>query len=1117
MARRNRRKQQRDQDFEIHVDPSCLSSPMDEKSEISSHEEPVKEVEHPESQTDTINTKAEGETPTHIESEPEKADENTKPEEAEAKAAAIPTNQEDELNNEAATSDEITTTDSLPDTPGSEEEEIEFEEQEPVTDISESPELPPAEAEATEIENEPPKTDETEPAAESIEETQEIREPEFDEGLVETSQQAEPEAEIEPETASHEPEVKVTELTEEVPEEAEVIQEPEAVQEEEATQDPEDTQEPEAAQQPHAVTVETVPEALHDEVEVEAPILEEPEAATSQEAVEAPAPTEEHTGAIPEDTNTEASESRRESAISGSTRSSSRRTSKRTEALIQAAARDIVAQMERNRSRESFRSSASTENASYISRSARSSHVDDRYTPSRQSYMSDSRGVEDAGDSSSHHENEDDVFSDNSPRSSMGSTSENDHKKMEDRMPYKTRSPRISNISQYEHEEEFVPTVRGTPRPPFRSPSSVKALQMSSPPASVIGSPRSSRRTPLPAVSRIGSPSVSAQYSPKKTPPRFRRTTPPLVLLHVTLLPLRWAWGDVLDSALTDELSEETKTLREAWRQLQDRLGDTVCERGILLPHPQSDYEILEERLLEALELPMRRRARILECGHYLGPSNENTLVDDTESEDDDDDYYDGVKAPRDSIDRKTHWCTTCRSDIRYDSLGPGKIFRVKVYASNGLMKAGAWEACWKEMERVDVELEPIVDPGVQDELNRIAAEQEQALELREVDEEEVDEEEEQHDEGPAESSFMDHEHEHEHVERHIHHEERHVHLMPSSPPPPEITISSSPPTYDERRRRDEERLKEIYGHSPPQLPPVQEPPSSPPRAPEYVHESPPSPSAQVFERREERRQAVKNDSLPELLLQAGRVLMQDRKNVAIILLSVFVLLFAVRGGSGVTRPEPDPRTFQTLVRSPDVSTVTVTQSVAQPTVDYAKDVMSVVASQASESTRSVEAQPSAEAEKVEVAAPPREPETVISEKVVRIVETVTETAIETVQVTATYTQTGAQTKTEYAHLQSETVEAEAEAEAEAEVVEAQAVEAEDVEEEVVSETVQIAEEAEHTEAEATAETVRAVEETEDTEVEQEPEVSVGDDVDNEVQVEPEAPATGEDDVEREL
>ncbi|PHH78603.1 hypothetical protein CDD82_2945 [Ophiocordyceps australis] len=318
--------------------------------------------------------------------------------------------------------------------------------------------------------------------------------------------------------------------------------------------------------------------------------------------------------------------------------------------------------------------------------------------------------ADEPGDSSSHPEH-DDVFSNGtSPRSSLGSMSEAEQTKIEQTLSQRnitqrSRSPRIS------HGHHHLCYAGPTPRPPFRSPSSVQALQMSSPPASVgPATPRStSHRLP-----RLGSPSVSAQYSPKKTPPRFRRATPPLVLLHATLLPLRWSWGPVLDglarcSSHLPELSHGLQSLREAWRQLGDRTADTVSDRGVLLPHPQADYEVLEERLLEALELPQKRRARILQCGHYLGPASQ-ALLHDQDSDPD-------LTTP----DAKTHWCYTCRSEIRYDSSSDAHMFRVKVYASNGLMRAGAWEACWREMERIDVEIEPIIDALLQDELAQLA------------------------------------------------------------------------------------------------------------------------------------------------------------------------------------------------------------------------------------------------------------------------------------------------------------------------------------------------------------------------------------------------------------
>ncbi|KAM3447800.1 hypothetical protein MY3296_008370 [Beauveria thailandica] len=372
-----------------------------------------------------------------------------------------------------------------------------------------------------------------------------------------------------------------------------------------------------------------------------------------------------------------------------------------------------------------------------------------------------------AGESSSQHEQDDDVFSDHSPRSSTGSNVDSDHLKQSLTASRRlTGGSKISDMQPFDPDEEFIPTVREAPRPPFRSPSSVKAMQLNSPPPSVTGSARSNRRATRSSVSRIGSPAVSAQFSPKKTPPRFKRSTPPLVLLHVTLLPLRWPWGDLMDNARPSELSDAGKNLREAWKQLQARVGDTLSDRGILLPHPQNDFEILEERLLEAMELPLQRRARILECGHYLGPANEMSMVDDGMTSDEED------FEERRTESGKRHWCSTCQSDIRYDSLGEGKVFRTKVYASNGLMKAGAWDACWKEMERVDVELEPILDPSNVDELERLAATQE-----REAIEAEI-----------AAST---------HIERAATED-----------------AFDAPPAHEDERQLYEERMREIYGQA---------------------------------------------------------------------------------------------------------------------------------------------------------------------------------------------------------------------------------------------------------------------------------------------------------------
>ncbi|KAL2684614.1 hypothetical protein Neosp_005693 [[Neocosmospora] mangrovei] len=776
------------------------------------------------------------------------------------------------------------------------------------------------------------------------------------------------------------------------------------------------------------------------------------------------------------------SESRRSSASSGSY-ISDRRHSDRTEALHKAA-RDIVSQIDSDDKRDSLSSYSGSDETGYLSRSESSSA---RQSDAHMSVEDGTRGGVD--DNSSHHEHEDDVFSDRSPRSSLGSVSETENRKAQEAMDRLSRSPRISGISgisgisEYEREEdEFIPTIRGTPRPAFRSPSSVKAMQMSSPPASVLGSPRSSRRAPLPTVSRVGSPRFSEQYSPKKTPPRFKRSTPPLVLLHVTLLPLRWPWGDVLENADPEDMSQEAKTIRDAWRTLQDRMGDTTVERGILLPHPQNDYEVLEERLLEALELPVRRRARILECGHYLGPSNMSTLDDESSSESEEDSDYDDEpdtrRSSRRSQPEKTHWCKTCRSDIRYESLGEGKIFRVKVYASNGLIRGGAWEACWKEMERVDVEIEPLVDAVSQHELVQMEADQERELAMREAEEEEryvrLEEEHREFESrergrlakrrGESRSHVGDesrltedesHLEESHLQERSLHaesrHEESHIadttqpvdekvadttrdpaeditkdytddldksrsfddlekdldkhlqeeherrsqadesrmslgpddvsHMDAQARAAPSSRASISPEDIkdeEERKRSDEERYREMYGDAPAQDEHARSFPEHAQHDQQYTERGQPSasdyqgmpPSGETYPQDEDRQKAMKSASLPQLLAESARVLMQDKKNVLIGLLSVLILLLAIRGGPG---PTHDPRTFQTIVKKAEVPTVTVTQEAVVPTAEAIVEESSISVELPKESVASKEAEVPEESPIIEETVAPEE------------------------------------------------------------------------------------------------------------------------------------------------
>ncbi|KAK0747415.1 hypothetical protein B0T21DRAFT_354287 [Apiosordaria backusii] len=160
-------------------------------------------------------------------------------------------------------------------------------------------------------------------------------------------------------------------------------------------------------------------------------------------------------------------------------------------------------------------------------------------------------------------------------------------------------------------------------------------------------------------------------------------------------------------------------------------------------------------------------------------------------------------------------------------------------------MKSGAWEACWREMERVDCEVEPILSPAMQHELEKVAVFQLEQEEQRQRDllldsealaksgqppEPQADVQQSRptsalH--GSRPSSGL------------------HVEVHPSTPEPPlepfdRVTSPEflQPPatsrprsgqegidTSEERRLRDEERMREIYGDMPPPQPvPTPEP-----------------------------------------------------------------------------------------------------------------------------------------------------------------------------------------------------------------------------------------------------------------------------------------------------
>lgn len=273
------------------------------------------------------------------------------------------------------------------------------------------------------------------------------------------------------------------------------------------------------------------------------------------------------------------------------------------------------------------------------------------------------------------------------------------------------------------HEPYHPPMTR----PSFRRRGSVRRMQMSSP----TPFERSPRRQVLHSKSRTGTPrSVrsSAKGSPlsrkwREGEEEEEKKEYPLVLLHVTLLPvdLRWSAGS-MQKILPVEVLDNLQLLRT-------KVSETIVQRGILIPHPRHEYDLLEERLLEALEL---KKERITKCGHFRARDSTSSISSAESSVRSSDS---GLGSSVEGIDADT--CITCHSRVKSVDTGVGigkQKWSIKVFAANGLMRASAWAAAWSEMERVDVEILPWIDEEMRRQLD--ARLMEEDSELRQKEEE---------------------------------------------------------------------------------------------------------------------------------------------------------------------------------------------------------------------------------------------------------------------------------------------------------------------------------------------------------------------------------------------
>ncbi|KAL6253377.1 hypothetical protein RBB50_001100 [Rhinocladiella similis] len=238
---------------------------------------------------------------------------------------------------------------------------------------------------------------------------------------------------------------------------------------------------------------------------------------------------------------------------------------------------------------------------------------------------------------------------------------------------------------------------------PFRHPSSVRALQMRDEVMSDTHSVIRHRRSGSQMSSYSARSSYSMHSSPTKRSSRSNRGSHqkatsnlrkefPLVLLHCTMLPptlLSQATAHQ-DALICDLLPEE---YQKRWQHLRDKLVEDVeiKTRGILIAHPREDYDLLEERLLDSLDLERPR----IRHNHYF-PNDSNGADSGFESGSTTSDDTDG-DGPNDTK------CPDCGRKLRADETA--RKWEVKVFAANGLLKAGAWGAAWQEMEKVDVEV----------------------------------------------------------------------------------------------------------------------------------------------------------------------------------------------------------------------------------------------------------------------------------------------------------------------------------------------------------------------------------------------------------------------------
>lgn len=398
----------------------------------------------------------------------------------------------------------------------------------------------------------------------------------------------------------------------------------------------------------------------------------------------------------------------------------------------------------------------------------------------------------------------------------------------------------------------------------FRKPSSVRAMQMHTedesddqfltPPRRRGGQRHSDTSLRSPGSSAL---KRSPYYSPNGSASKQKvKKEYPLVLLHCTLLPPSLPVVG-LTRAPNQKILKDVLP-REYWRRwklLEEKIGSGVLrDRGVLISHPEDTYDLLEERLLESLELQHPR----LHHGHFIGQDeNDSDKEDDSGREDSATD------------DEQGEVCPDCGGRV-IPRNNQGRKWEIKVFAANGLMRAGAWAAAWKEMEKVDVEVGLWLPSDVRSELERRLLE----------------------DESISNDNYR-----------------LQVPQLNVNEPSGDLDTGSHPPMQrDHTRNSSMDNATTDFTIST-----ERHQPSVPASAPAQRQERHQDPSTY-------NRKPTEEIDLQTLLVNYIRVLANDRRNVAITLLSIVVVFFAIgsaRNPAPVSELRPFPHDMFDSASSP--------------------------------------------------------------------------------------------------------------------------------------------------------------------------------------------------------